>query len=461
MSERASPALLVLLPAIALAVLAAGLTSSPRAPSGVVVAALAGAAAGGALFALLGGRPRHLRPPAPDRRLPAAALGCLLAASAASEEVVWRGLLLGRFVPEIGVAAAFAVTTLGFAAAHGPRRFPVQLATGAAFGGVFLATGSLVAAVVSHVAYNLLVLLGRESDREVVLKSVASAPVVAESVHKRLGSVEALRGASLAVRQGEIVALLGPNGAGKTTLLNVLLGLRRPDRGETRLFGLDPRRTAARTRLGFTPQEQSFPPTLRVGEVVDLVRAHYQGAVPDLLARFGLEEVAQRQTGGLSGGERRRLAVALAFVGDPRLVVLDEPTTGLDVESRHRVWAAIRDYAETDGTVLLTTHDLHEAEALATRIAVIVAGQVVAEGSVAEIRARAGLKRVGLRAGALPDLPAVERRVREPAGLWSLYTADAGAVVRALVAHGSSLEELEVEPVSLEEAFLGLTRRPG
>jgi ABC-2 type transport system ATP-binding protein len=202
-------------------------------------------------------------------------------------------------------------------------------------------------------------------------------------VTKRFAGVIALDGVDLELRTGELLALLGPNGAGKTTALSILLGLRRPDTGQAELFGADPRRPASRVAIGVTPQEASFPPTLRVGEVVDLVRAHFPAPVStaELLARFGLTERARRQVGGLSGGERRRLSVALAFAGRPLAVFLDEPTTGLDVEARRGVWTELGGYAASGGTVLLTTHYLEEAEALATRVALLCRGSIVANGS--------------------------------------------------------------------------------
>jgi ABC-2 type transport system ATP-binding protein len=224
------------------------------------------------------------------------------------------------------------------------------------------------------------------------------ADAVAElrGVHKRYQKVEALRGVDLQIHRGELVALLGPNGAGKTTTVGILLGQRRPDTGTARLFGRDPTLPVARRPVGATPQETGFPDNLTVREVVDLVRAHYSSpaATPALLERFGLSGLAGRRAGGLSGGQARRLAVALAFAGQPRLVVLDEPTTGLDVESRHRLWEVVRSFVADGGSVLLTTHYLEEAQALASRVAVIAAGSIAAQGSMDDITARAGLSRV-------------------------------------------------------------------
>jgi ABC-2 type transport system ATP-binding protein len=220
-----------------------------------------------------------------------------------------------------------------------------------------------------------------------------SMPLPAElaGVEKRLGPNRALAGVDLALQEAEVLALLGPNGAGKTTAVGILLGLRRPDAGTARVFGGDPRLPDARRMLGSTPQDVSFPPTLRVREVIELVRAHYEAPAPleELVERFGLARLAGRQAGGLSSGERRRLALALAFAGQPRAVLLDEPTTGLDVESRRAIWAHVREFSAGGGSVLLTTHSLEEAQALASRIAVIHLGRVVATGTVDDLRGHA------------------------------------------------------------------------
>ena len=218
-------------------------------------------------------------------------------------------------------------------------------------------------------------------------------------VHKRYRKAIALRGVDLQLHPGELVALLGPNGAGTTTAVGILLGQRRPDAGSARLFGRDPTLPATRRSVGVTPQEVGFPDNLTVTEVVGLVRVHYPhpAATSELLERFGLAEVAGRRAGGLSGGQQRRLAVALAFAGRPQAVVMDEPTTGLDVEARHRLWEVVRAFVADGGAVLLTTHYLEEAQALASRVVVIADGTIVAHGSVEDITTRAGLSRGHLR----------------------------------------------------------------
>ncbi|MET9302640.1 ABC transporter ATP-binding protein [Micromonospora aurantiaca] len=280
----------------------------------------------------------------------------------------------------------------------------------------------------------------------------------AEQVSRRYGDVLALDRVDLTVRAGELVGLLGPNGAGKSTLINLLVGLRRPTAGRVELCGGDPRDPASRRQLGVTPQETGLPGTLRVGEVVDFVSAHFPDPVPrgELLDRFGLADQVRRQTGGLSGGQRRRLAVALAFVGRPRLVVLDEPTTGLDVEARHALWDAIRGFHADGGTVLLSSHYLEEVEALAQRVVVIGHGRVLADDSVAAIRGIVGVRRVSLVADDLPALPGVVATERAD-GRVHLLTTDADQLVRDLVTSGVPFRDLEVRPTSLEEAFLAIT----
>jgi ABC-2 type transport system ATP-binding protein len=216
--------------------------------------------------------------------------------------------------------------------------------------------------------------------------------IAANGVVKRYGETVALAGVDLRLDEGEVLALLGPNGAGKSTLVSVLTGLRRPDAGEVRVFGRDPRIAAARQPLGVSLQEPTFPATLRVAEVVRLAAAHFADPVPaaDLLERFALADFAGRQTGGLSGGQRRRLALALAFVGKPRVVLLDEPGGDLDPSARRGLWETLRAFVRDGGAVLLTTHHLDEAEALATRVAVIHRGVVVADDTLATVRGVAG-----------------------------------------------------------------------
>ncbi|MBV8256868.1 MAG: ATP-binding cassette domain-containing protein [Actinobacteria bacterium] len=375
---RRVPAGLVLLPAAAAAVLVAAPTRPPRPPIAGWTALTIGAAIGATLFLALAGRASRglvLRP------------GLLVAGVvvAGSEETLWRGFALARLASVSGIGLGLFASTIGFAATHFPaqrwRGVAVQLGTGTIFGTLFAVTGSLAGAVAAHGVYNLLALTTR--------RPAAAAAVDLGGVGKRYGEHVALEGIDLVVEPGEIVALLGPNGAGKTTLATILLGLRRADGGTVRVLGEAPGSLRVRRLVTSTPQEMSFPPTLRVGEIVDFVLAHYPDPQPrdELLRAFGIADLARRQVGALSAGQRRRLAVALAFGPRPQLTVLDEPTTGLDVESRLDVWDAVRAHAAGSGAVLLTTHHLEEAETLAGRVVVIRHGRIVAEGAPSDLRA--------------------------------------------------------------------------
>jgi ABC-2 type transport system ATP-binding protein len=281
----------------------------------------------------------------------------------------------------------------------------------------------------------------------------------AVEVSRRYGDVLALDRLNLDVAAGELVGLLGPNGAGKSTLLSLLTGLRRPTSGRVELCGGDPRDPVRRRGLGVTPQETGLPPSLRVGEVVDFVRAHYPDPLgrDEVLTRFGLADLVRRQTGGLSGGQKRRLAVALAFVGRPRIVFLDEPSTGLDVEARHALWDGVREFHAEGGTIVLTSHYLEEVEALARRVVVIGGGRVLADNTVPAVRNMVAIRRVSLTSAVpLPVLPGVIRTERD-GDRTHLMTPDADRLVRDLVAHDVAFTDLEVRPTSLEEAFLTLT----
>ncbi|MEU8655462.1 ABC transporter ATP-binding protein [Actinoplanes philippinensis] len=283
----------------------------------------------------------------------------------------------------------------------------------------------------------------------------------AEGVTKSFGSTLALDRIDLEVRAGELVGLLGPNGAGKSTLVSLFTGGRRPTAGRVELCGGDPRDPRSRRTLGVTPQETGLPASLRVGEVVDFVRAHFPDPLPkaELLDRFGLNDLVRRQTGGLSGGQKRRLAVALAFAGRPEIVFLDEPTTGLDVEARRDLWEAVRSFHAEGGTVVLTSHYLEEVEALAQRVVVITEGRVLADDSVAAIRGLIKVSRVSLTSPVpLTDFDLDGLVALEQSGdRLHLLTPDADRMVRELVGRNVPFRDLEVRPTSLEEAFLVLT----
>jgi ABC-2 type transport system ATP-binding protein len=294
-------------------------------------------------------------------------------------------------------------------------------------------------------------------------RSPAAAPAaVLAGAAKRYGATVALDHVDLAVGRGEVVALLGPNGAGKTTAVSLLLGLKRPDAGGATLFGLDPGSQEARVRVGAMLQVSAVPETLRVGEHVRLFSSYYPRPLPlaESLELAGLAGLERRLSGELSGGQKRRLAFALAVCGDPDLLFLDEPTAGLDVAARRGLWERIRALVARGRTVLLTTHHLEEADALADRIVVLHRGRVLAEGSPAAIKERAAGRRIRaattVPAEAVATLPGVRRARRQGATLEVLANA-AEPVVRELLARDPGLTDLEVAGAGLEEAFLALT----
>ncbi|MBV8372933.1 MAG: ABC transporter ATP-binding protein [Candidatus Eremiobacteraeota bacterium] len=283
-----------------------------------------------------------------------------------------------------------------------------------------------------------------------------------ENVGKSYGAIRALESFSFEVGRDEIVAVLGPNGAGKTTALDIGVGLRRPDSGSVRLFGLSPRAIAARRRLGVTPQESGFPDSLRAGEIVEFAAAHFRcrpTRAREVLSDFGLDDLVKRPAGSLSGGQARRLALALAFVGEPEIAVLDEPTTGLDIEARRRAWHVIR-AAGAGRAILFSTHHLEEAEALASRIVVIDRGRKIFDGAAADLRERFGTRRLSYVGKPLErHTLGFVANITTDRRTTTVATNDTDAYVRALVVTGTPFSELEISPASLEEAFLSMTRR--
>ncbi len=291
----------------------------------------------------------------------------------------------------------------------------------------------------------------------------SGAPVAAlKDVTKRYGQHLALAGLSFQLRGGEIVALLGPNGAGKTTAIRILLGLTRQTGGEASLFGQGCRDRAAHKRVGAMLQVGRMPESLRVREHIELFRGYYPRPLPvdELLRIAGLAPVANKLFGDLSGGQKQRVLFAIALAGDPDLLFLDEPTLGLDVEARRALWTEVRALAARGKTILLTTHYLEEAEALATRILLLKNGRLLAEGTPAELRARAGATWIRcctlLAEGTLLRLPGVAT-VRQEGERSLLTTETPEQTLRALLAADATVSRLEVNPVPFEDAFLSLT----
>ncbi len=280
---------------------------------------------------------------------------------------------------------------------------------------------------------------------------------------KRYGAHVALDGVDLQLQRGELLALLGPNGAGKSTSIALLLGLLRPDAGRAELFGLDPQRIEARRRIGVMLQTATLPWTLRVGELLRLTASYYPRPRPlnECAALAGIGDLLSRYYGKLSGGQQRRVQFALALCGRPELLFLDEPTVGMDIDARQKLWAAIRALVAEGCAVVLTTHYLEEAEALAQRVVVLDQGRVLSEGSVDALRARVALARIRCRTDL--DAAAVARWPQVASascvdGRLHIATASPEVVVRRLLDADADLRELEVLRAGLAEAFTELTR---
>lgn len=301
------------------------------------------------------------------------------------------------------------------------------------------------------------------------------AKVIVRDLRKRYDAVEAVRGVSFTIEAGEIFGLLGPNGAGKTSTVECLIGLREPDAGDLEICGLDARRHLAevKQKIGVALQSTSLQDKITPREALRLFGAFYRERVEPagLLERFALTEKADAPVDTLSGGQRQRLALALAFVNRPELVVLDEPTTGLDPQARRELHASIAQMKRDGCTVLFTTHYLDEAEGLCDRVAIIDQGRIVATGTPRELIAQsAGLQSVTLAttrplpADRLAALPGVREFVSEAGGVTARFqTTDATATLAALsqllAATRAEVLDLHVRKASLEDVFLRLTNR--
>ncbi|MFN2465697.1 MAG: ABC transporter ATP-binding protein [Candidatus Dormibacteria bacterium] len=292
-----------------------------------------------------------------------------------------------------------------------------------------------------------------------------TAAVELQSARKSYGQVEALKGVDLAIQPGELVAILGPNGAGKTTAISLMLGLRRPSAGTARLFGLDPTDRRARSRCGVMLQESGVADVLTIRETIDLFRAYYPAPMPveRALSMAGLVDEQDRQVGKLSGGQRQRLYYALAVCGNPEVLFLDEPTVGMDVESRRSFLDGIQAFYTEGKTIVLTTHYLEEADELARRVVVIAEGVVIADASPAEIKAKVQGRRVtfvsdaNLTEGDFAGLP-VSRLELDGARV-KLLSNHPEDLLRELFKRGLAIQDLTVVGADLEEAFLSLTSK--
>ena len=305
-----------------------------------------------------------------------------------------------------------------------------------------------------------------EQTRSPRTRESAIAAASLEEVCKNYGEVRALRNVNFAARTGEVVALLGPNGAGKTTVVKLLLGLMPPNAGRVRVLGGDPTNPENRMRTGAMLQVGRVPETLRVREHIDLFSSYYSKPLPlkKVVVAAGLEKFVDRKFGDLSGGQRQRVLFALAICGDPDLLLLDEPTVGLDVEARRALWDEIRNLVGRGKTIVLTTHYLEEADALADRIAVINEGTIIAEGTPADIKKQTSGKRIrcvtNLGVASLRQISGVTE-VREDREAVEIHAIEAEPVVRELLARDPRLSGLEITSAGLEEAFLALTQDNG
>jgi ABC-2 type transport system ATP-binding protein len=309
-------------------------------------------------------------------------------------------------------------------------------------------------------------MIAAEIEFEIAMDNPSSLPepvAILDNVTKKYGSITALDGLSLELRSGEIVALLGPNGAGKSTAVRLLLGLSSPSSGSARIFGGDPRLAATRTRIGAMLQVASVPKTLKVREHIDLFRSYYPAplSVAEIVRIAQLQGIEDRLFQDLSGGQRQRLLFGLAICGNPEIVFLDEPTVGLDIEARRGLWEQIRSLAAQGKTVLMTTHYLEEADALAHRIIVINKGKVVSEGTPAEIKSRGAGRKIrcvtNLSMAQLWSIPGVTN-VERSARATCVTAVNAEAVLRMMLTYDSELSDLEVVSPGLEDAFLALTQ---
>jgi len=290
--------------------------------------------------------------------------------------------------------------------------------------------------------------------------------IVFDRVEKKYGNREALRGLSVTFPRGKVTALLGPNGAGKTTAVSILLGLSKATKGTVRVGELQAGDRALRERMGAMLQETPAADGLRVREMLQLFRGYYREPLPldQLLVISGLEQKANRRASSLSGGEKRRLAFALAMAGNPEIIVLDEPTNGMDVESRMRFWDVIKVYAIQGKTILFTTHYLEEADAVADHIAVIAEGHLIAEGTPQSLKSAFPMRKItfrmagdGIMEQKLLALPCV-MDVKMNGHQVELFSEDTDRLLPLLLKSGIPITDIQVHAAKLDDVFQQLTR---
>ncbi len=306
-------------------------------------------------------------------------------------------------------------------------------------------------------------LVRQRQEVQEVSRGVGSGGIELHDLAKSYGQIEAVRGIDVSIAQGETVALLGPNGAGKSTTIDLLLGLARPDRGTVEIFGAAPQAAVSRGAVGAMLQTGALIRDLTVKELITMVASLYPEplGVDETIALTKIGDIANQRTEKLSGGQTQRVRFAIALVTNPDLLVLDEPTVAMDVESRHAFWATMRDFASRGKTVLFATHYLEEADDFADRIVLMAAGSVVADGPPTEIKAMVGTRTIratlpSASTDELMALPGVTRAERRGEAI-VLACSDSDAAIRALLARFPDARDLEISGAGLEEAFLELT----
>jgi ABC-2 type transport system ATP-binding protein len=291
----------------------------------------------------------------------------------------------------------------------------------------------------------------------------AGAAVSLTGLRKHYGEVRAVDGVDLVIAPGEVVALLGPNGAGKSTTVDMLVGLSSPDAGEARIFGQTSHDAVASGTVGAMLQEGSLLDDATVAETVGMIASLHRKPMPvvEALRRAGVEDLAGRRCTKLSGGQKQRVRFAVALVCDPHLLVLDEPTSAMDVGTRREFWRSMKEFTEAGKTVLFATHYLDEAEEFADRVVLMRSGRIIADGSVAEVRATVSGRTLtaqvpGATLPVMSTLPGVRGATTRGARI-ELDCADSDAAVRALITGFPQAYDIEIRALGLEEAFLALT----
>ncbi|MCB1051353.1 MAG: ABC transporter ATP-binding protein [Acidobacteria bacterium] len=282
-----------------------------------------------------------------------------------------------------------------------------------------------------------------------------------QSVNQFYGKHHALKDLDVELKAGQVTALLGPNGAGKTTAIKLILGLLTPSKGSVSLFGKSPHRREARVHIGAMLQAGSVPETLTVREHFQVFRSYYPNPLPleSLLQKTQLESCANQRFGRLSGGQKQRVLFGLALAGNPELLFLDEPTVGMDILSRRQFWQSIQALRNQGKTILVTTHYLEEAQAIADRVIVLDKGQLIADMNPHTLRSQFGRKKVAFRCADL-RLDQVESHgqiLSHEGDRWQLLCDEPESFLRWALAHFNELTELEIQPLTLEDAYLALT----